>query len=326
MTNPNAENRAGINGASVIHMPIKSELVNLYLGNVTVVGRFEPHRIQGFVGRGEDTAGLSTAQLAQAWGLTKIPGWGTTSEIHYLKFYASNTFPFRTSYGGNTRESSADMGVHRVYPPPFLGTGYFPGGMPIPEYVVSLIELPFGAELWVSEKDQERRLGVYKGRTYGWDRDKSTPAFGPADWFWPPQPIVTRVRRGFTARRRGQDFDADLAGPGKFALYPMPGQPAPADFVDHAGSKAKVVDHVELDDVTFVRTLCQWRGATFEILARTDEAVLLHLVQEDYLIAQELPLMEVDYRVWRGFARPEDVTDVRVDVRPVPAEGVHAAG
>src|SRR5947208_4430703 len=116
---------AGISASTVLHLPVKPAMAGLYLGNVVVPGKFEPHRVQGFAGRAEYTAGFGTAQLVRDYGLDKIPGWGGTSTVYFLKFFACHTFAFRTSFGSTTREVAADMGVARVYPPPFLGTGYF---------------------------------------------------------------------------------------------------------------------------------------------------------------------------------------------------------
>ncbi|HET9142692.1 hypothetical protein [Actinophytocola sp.] len=317
---------AGINGSTVVHLPVKPGIAGLYLGNVVVPGRFEPHRVQGFAGRAQDTVGFSTGQLVREYGLDKIPGWGPTDAVYFLKFYASHTFPFRTSFGSNNREVAADMGVARVYPPPFLGTGYFPGENPMPEYVLTLIELPFAAELWVRDgAESERRLGRYRGRVFGWERSPDEPAFGEAAWFSPPVPLPPLVRRGFTARYQGADFDVDLAGPGKLLLHPMPGMAAPGDFIDNAGSPVKLVDHVEVDELTFVRTLCSWKGATFEILGRGPDGTVLHLVDEDFITARDLGLSEVDYRVWRTVVPAGELTDIRTSAQPVPVEGTLAA-
>ncbi|HEV8554868.1 MAG TPA: hypothetical protein VGR06_00535 [Actinophytocola sp.] len=318
---------AGINGSTVMHLPVKPSLAGLYLGNVVVPGRFEPHRVQGFAGRAEDTAGFGTEALVHEYGLDKIPGWGPTSAVYFLKFFASNTFCFRTSFGANTREVAADMGTARVYPPPFLGTGYFPGERhPLPEYVLRLIELPFGTELWVRDAaENERRLGLYRGRAVGWERNPEEPAFGEPVWFAPPVPLPPLIRRGLTARHRGGDFDVDLAGPGKLLLHPMPGAAVPAGFVDNAGSPAKLVDHVELDELTFVRTLCRWKDAIFEILARNPELTVLHFAEEDFIAAADLGLTEVDHRVWRTIVPTGELTDIRPEITPVPVEGTLAS-
>ncbi len=129
------------------------------------------------------------------------------------------------------------------------------------------------------------------------------------------------MRRGYTARYRGADFDAEFAGPARVALHPLPGAPAPGDFGETYGVRIKVVDHVELDELTFVRTLCRWRGANFEILGRGRDTADLHLVDEDYLIAHELGLVEVGYRVWRATVPAAELADVRVESIPVPPEG-----
>lgn len=321
--NPRVDAPSGITGASVLHMPIKPSLAGLYLGNVIIPGRFEPHRVQGFVGRAEDVAELDTAAMIRNYGLAKIPGWGPAEHLYYLKFQAGHTFPFRTSYGSNDRAVAAELGVQRVYPPPYLGTGYFPGvDHPLPEYFLSLIELPVGTELWVRRADEsEQRLGHYHSRKGGWISEEKD-GFGESTWFPAPITLPPLIRRGFTARYRGGDFDADFAGPGRLALYPLPGVQAPADFQETLGVRVKAVDQAELDELTFVRNLCRWRGANFEILAQHRHATELHLIDEDFLIARELGLIEVDYRVWRVTAPPAEITDTRIEVTPVPLEGV----
>ncbi len=60
---PDVDAPKGIVGGSVLHLPVKPGLAGLYLGNVIVPGRFEPHRIQGFAGRAEDVAQLDTAAM-----------------------------------------------------------------------------------------------------------------------------------------------------------------------------------------------------------------------------------------------------------------------
>ena len=313
---------AGLLGGTVVQLPVKPGLVGLYLGNVVVPGRFEPHRVQGFAGRAEDVAELDTAATIRNYGLAKIPGWGPLDELYLLRFTTGHTFPFRISYGASDRQIAAELGVARVLPPPFLGTGYFPGvDHPLPEYVLSLVELPVGAELWVRRAgDSEERLGQYHSRKVGWIPDRKD-VFGEAAWFPPPVPLPPLVRRGYTARYRGGDFDAEFAGPGRVVLHPLPGSPAPADFGETYGFRMKAVDQAELDELTFVRTLCRWHGGTFEILGRTRETADLHLVDEDYLLARDLELSEVDYRVWRRTVPAAELTDVRTESVPVPLEG-----
>ncbi len=314
---------AGLAGGTVVQLPVKPGLVGLYLGNVIVPGRFEPHRIQGFAGRAEDVAELDAAAALRNYGLAKIPGWGSLDALYLLKFAAGHTFPFRTSYGASDREIAAEFGVARVYPPPFLGTGYFPGvDHPLPEYVLRLVEIPAGAELVVRRDEGEVRLAQYHSRKVGWIPDQKD-GFGEAAFFPPPVPLPPLVRRGYTARYRGADFDAEFAGAGRVVLHPLPGAAAPADFTETYGFRMKVVEQVELDDLTFVRTLCRWRGGTFEVLGRGRDHADLHLVDEDYLLARDLGLVEVDYRVWRQTVPAAELTDVRTEAEPVPVEGAY---
>ena len=92
-------------------------LVDLLLGNVTVPGRFDPHRIAGFVTRLEDVPTGSAWDLARRYGLDQVPGWPVSSELHVLRFFARHPAPFISPFGRHV-------------------------------YQMDLLELPAGTELW----------------------------------------------------------------------------------------------------------------------------------------------------------------------------------
>jgi len=91
-------------------------LVDLTLGNVVVSGRFDPHRIAGFVTRLEDVPASSSSELIRRYGLDQVTGWPVTDELHVLRFYAHDP---------------------QLYIAPFARS----------VFQVDLIELPAGTEL-----------------------------------------------------------------------------------------------------------------------------------------------------------------------------------
>jgi hypothetical protein len=113
-------------------------LVDLTLGNVVVPGRFDPHRIAGFVTRLEDVPASPSAELLQRYGLDQVPGWPVTDDLYVLRFYAHSP---------------------QLYIAPFDCS----------VYQVDLIELPAGTEMWrIDSAGDEQRVGAYLHRQVGW--------------------------------------------------------------------------------------------------------------------------------------------------------------
>ncbi|MGH3672176.1 MAG: hypothetical protein ACRDSH_16340, partial [Pseudonocardiaceae bacterium] len=113
-------------------------LVELTLGNVVVPGRFDPHRIAGFVTRLEDVPASSSSELVRRYGLNEVAGWPASDELHVLRFYAHSP---------------------QLYIAPFESS----------VYQVDLVELPAGSELWcIDSQGGEQRVGAYLNRQVGW--------------------------------------------------------------------------------------------------------------------------------------------------------------
>ena len=148
---------------------LHSTIADLYRGNVVVPGRFEPHRTAGFCTRFQDVAARTAADIAESYGLDRVPEWPLGGPVYVLRFRAGQPALYRTSYGGNTAAGARRMGTTTVLPPPFLGTGYTPSrSHVIPEYLLDLIELPAGTEMWqITESGEERRVARYLHRQSG---------------------------------------------------------------------------------------------------------------------------------------------------------------
>jgi hypothetical protein len=253
-------------------------LVQLTLGNVVVPGRFDPHRIAGFVMRLEDVPASSAAELIRRHGLDQVAGWPLTDELHVLRFYAHSP---------------------QLYIAPFERS----------VYQVDLIELPAGTEMWrIDSQGEEQRVGAYLNRQIGWV-STGTVMLGPAGWNRPPAPLRPTVRRGLVAQYRDGDFDADFGPcPGEVTLHPLSGQRAPEDVIE--GSDALIVPIGELDSLDLVRWCGGWHGLPVELVDSEPEQAVIHYIGQNGPRAADLGLAEVDYRVWRGCVPRSELTGV----------------
>lgn len=251
-------------------------LVELTLGNVVVPGRFDPHRIAGFVSRLEDVPATSSSELIRRYGLNEVAGWPVTEELYVLRFYAH---------------------CPQLYIAPFERS----------IYQVDLVELPAGTELWrIDSQGDEQRVGAYPNRQVGWVSTR--PAMlGPASWNRPPAPLRSAMRRGLVAQYHGGDFDADFGPrPGEVTLHPLPGE----DLLEQAGVPALSVMISDLDSLDLVRWRGGWHGLPVELVESGSEQAVIHYIGQNGPRAADLGLAEVDYRVWRGSVPRSELTDV----------------
>jgi hypothetical protein len=255
-------------------------LVDLLLGNITVPGRFDPHRVAGFVTRLEDVPTGSAFDLTRRYGLDQVPGWPMSSELHVLRFFAHHPALFMSPFGRHV-------------------------------YQMDLLELPAGTELWrIDSGGAEQRIAAYLHRQMGWVA--TVPILlGPGRWNTPPVPLRPTVRRGLAARYRGGDFDVDFGPrPGEVTLHPLPGRQAPPDFTSQGGVHTLPVSVSELDSLLLLRWRASWRDLPVELVEASGGEAVVHYVGEDGQRATDLGLAEVDYRVWRGPAPQAELSEV----------------
>ena len=264
-------------------------LVDLYLGNVVVPARFEPHRTAGFVTRLQDVPTAPAEELGNRYGLDQVPGWPRASELYMLRFYAHSPAPFIAPFERNV-------------------------------YQMDLMELAAGTELWrIGADGSERRMAAYLHRQIGWVPTGEV-WLGPARWFPAPVPLRPTVRRGLVARYRGEDFDADFGPrPGQVTLHPLPGRPAPAGFADQAGARTATVERAELETLQLVRWRTTWRGLPVALVDSGPTHAVVHYLGEAGERAAEQGMAEVDYRVWRGSAPHAELDDAEPSAQPVSA-------
>jgi hypothetical protein len=257
-------------------------LVDLTLGNVVVPGRFDPHRIAGFVTRLADVPAASSTELIRRFGLDQVPGWPVTDKLHVLRFYAHNP---------------------KLYISPFESS----------VYQVDLVEISAGTELWrIDANGDEQRVGAYINRQVGWVATAPT-TLGPAGWNPPPAPLRPTVRRGLVARYRGGDYDADFGPrPGEVTLHPLPGKRPSVEFDEQSGVRALPVMINELESLELMRWRGNWQGLPVELVESGPEQAVIHYIGPNGSRAAELGLAEVDYRVWRGTVSCSELADVAV--------------
>jgi hypothetical protein len=256
-------------------------LVDLTLGNVVVPGRFDPHRIAGFVTRLEDVPASPSAELLQRYGLDQVPGWPVTDDLYVLRFYAHSP---------------------QLYIAPFDCS----------VYQVDLIELPAGTEMWrIDSAGDEQRVGAYLHRQVGWIGTEP-PMLGPAGWNRPPVSARPTVRRGLVAEYHGADFDADFGPrPGEVTLHPLAGTQPPEEFIDQAGAYAFAVAIDELDSLDVLCWRGGWHGLPVELVDSLPDQAVIHYIGENGPRAADFGLAEVDYRVWRGCVPRTELTDLQ---------------
>ncbi len=262
-------------------------LVDLMLGNVTVPGRFDPHRVAGFVTRLEDVPSGSATELTQRYGLDQVPGWPSSADLHVLRFYAHSPVPFIAPFERHV-------------------------------YQMELLEFPAGTELWrIDDHGSEQRIAAYLHRQIGWV-GTAPVVLGPGRWNTPPVPLRPSVRRGLVARYMGGDFDADFGPrPGEVTLHPLPGQAVPEGFLEQAGTYAQAVPIADLEELVLLRWRLTWQGLPVELIESGPGQGVVHYLGEDGQHASDLGLAEVDYRVWRGSVPRSELGDVHQERVPL---------
>lgn len=116
------------------------------------------------------------------------------------------------------------------------------------------------------------------------------------------------MRDGYLARWRGREYEASPDGD-DIRLY----HPETADGFEEirAGRHRRVVPLAEVEDLTYVRTLCSWKGAPFIVLGEHDGWLRVEYTGGLRPIAESMGLEEFDFGVYQSWAPAHEVTDVR---------------
>lgn len=116
------------------------------------------------------------------------------------------------------------------------------------------------------------------------------------------------MRDGYVARWRGREYEASPDGE-SMRLY----QPEAGDGFEEVrpGRFVRVLPAKELEDVSYVRTTCTWKGEPFIVLAEHDSWLRVEYTGGRSPVAQSLGLEEFDLGVYQGWAPVTEVTDLR---------------
>ena len=116
------------------------------------------------------------------------------------------------------------------------------------------------------------------------------------------------MRDGYLARWRGVEYEASPDGV-SVRLY----QPTPAEGFERVRDRryVKLVPIEEIEDLSYVRTTCSWRGEPFIVLAEYDNWLRVEYTGGRAPAARALQLEEFEFGVYQGWVPAAEVTELR---------------
>ncbi len=116
------------------------------------------------------------------------------------------------------------------------------------------------------------------------------------------------MRDGFVARIGEMEFEASPDGDNVRIYLPEPED----GFTEvRPGRYVRVLAVSEVDEVTYLRTTCLWRGEPFIVLGEHDGWLRVEYTGGRAPVAHELGLEEFDFGVYQGWAPKAEVTELR---------------
>jgi hypothetical protein len=116
------------------------------------------------------------------------------------------------------------------------------------------------------------------------------------------------MRDGFICRWHGEEYESSPDG-AEVRLYTA--EPAEGFEQVRPGRFRRVVPVGEVADLSYVRTVCSWRGEPFIVLGEHDAWLRVEYTGGKAPTAAALGLEEFDFGVYQGWAPTAEVTDVR---------------
>ena len=116
------------------------------------------------------------------------------------------------------------------------------------------------------------------------------------------------MRDGFVARYAGREYDASPDG-SNVRIY-LPEEAEGFEEV-RPGRFVRVLHFADLDDLSYIRTACTWRGQPFVVLAEHEAWLRVEYTGGRAPVARELGLEEFDFGVYQGWAPRAEVTELR---------------
>jgi hypothetical protein len=116
------------------------------------------------------------------------------------------------------------------------------------------------------------------------------------------------MRDGYLARWRGAEYEASPDG-SSVRLYHS--QPDDGFTQLREGRYLQVLPMTEIEELSYVRTVCSWRGEPFIVLAEHEVWLRVEYTGGKAPVAQALGLEEFDFGVYQGWVPKAEVTDLR---------------
>jgi hypothetical protein len=116
------------------------------------------------------------------------------------------------------------------------------------------------------------------------------------------------MRDGYLARWRGAEYEASPDG-SFVRLYRADSADGFTPVGD--GRYVQVLPMAEIEDLSYVRTVCTWRGEQFIVLAAHDTWLRLEYTGGKAPVASALGLEEFEFGVYQGWVPAAEVSDLR---------------
>ena len=116
------------------------------------------------------------------------------------------------------------------------------------------------------------------------------------------------ARDGFVARWHGQEYEASPDGE-EVRLYRAE---AAEGFEEiRPGRHRRIVPADDVEDLSYVRTTCTWRGEPFIVLGEHEDWLRVEYAGGKAPVAARLGLEEYDFGVYQGWAPAAEVFELR---------------
>lgn len=230
------------------------------------------YHLGGHVARAADVAGLSPAQLVEAWGLgfEGSPFRPVPDHLDVLRFAVHPLMALATPAPAAAR------------PWPTYPSGFLSGPALAPVWLLDRTRVPIGAELWRRSTSGEQLLATFDGPAAGWRGARG---------YYPPVHLV-----GTRAKWHDLDLPAEILGAGAFVELVSVGPDAPGAGWDQVRPHVwrRVVPRSEVSELFELVLTCRYRDVPCRILQHTPQQSRLLLLDVDPLAARAVGAEEAD--------------------------------
>jgi hypothetical protein len=116
------------------------------------------------------------------------------------------------------------------------------------------------------------------------------------------------MRDGYVARWRGQEYEASPDGDDVRIYQRGPGE----GFTEVRPDRfVRVLPASEVEEFSYVRTACTWKGEPFIVLAEHGGWLRVEYTGGRWPVVAALGLETFDFGVYQGWAPANEVTDLR---------------